>query len=1151
MQPKRILLFAPYGLWKVHHQVDAVIGMALQERGCEVKIVCCDGIFELCPVAGNPHNSATCELCARSEKTFFRQFGLPIIQLRDLLEPGDLAHNKQWAATLSPDEIQNAVFDGDNLSNWVYANLFPYQFRGILDYADPETDRVYRTYLYNGAILKTALERFLDSFQPDQVLCFNGVMLQYRVALELCRKRHIPILTHDRGFNDDSFQIHENENINGSAGRKRAWQSWKNAPLNQAECQAVNRYLFDREIGKNTNFTAFYDFRTEATRIRKTLRIPANARIVAFFTSSDWEVGQKERDIESSFKNEIDAINKVIDIFRGRPEYLVIRHHPNVVGKDHTGRYFLSELFKINSDLPANVRVLMPTEKVTSYAICWNSDALLTYGSTTGIESMARGLVGLSMFNNLYCNVEMGLRYIGSGDIEAAIEESLERTRAFGLEDLRSIYRGTYFLFMRLSYRFKAFGFSDPFTPEFRFQSRDDLLPGNDPVLDQVCDHVMHGSPLYPMPSEEQLNHSNAQETAFLEQELEKIKLTRAGLKRQAIIDGDVGEPKLSVVRIRQNGLQNVEGTYLDRSLGHSRHKEIERLEMAYPNDFTPQDFLEELAISGESAGGQYIYFAADAVHTDEALFSHAIDFMESKPEAGAILSGAWLTDGAGNVVGELFTGRKFVDDYKTDCQQFPLLQDPVYLLSLIVWQKAAFGRFVENLKQSSFETFEGLAQLVFEKALDESILKSTRSLIPNIVFYPPETAASLAARGIRHLKANRWEEAHRYFELASCYDTEVPDLRLCRIMTKARTARLWQAVAVAESHPTGHPEDPQVLRLSNEFKAALSGRQPRYQDCVEVIEATEGWLVPGQEQFLFEKARSLRGNATILEIGSCFGRSTVALGYGCLRSDKKVFAIDTFMGNVSGGTRRRGLTFFDVWRTNIRRAGLEHIVTPLRGFSHEVLQTWGDRPKLDFVFIDASHHYADIMKELELVYPLVNDGGWIAFHDVEPAWPGPWRIWHETATALLDDHEICSTLACGRKVGGRPFLRPAVAVHFSYAQSWAKYLSGLNRPLSDAMKRTLGGELTDDEWEKAEAIIAEMSGHPAFRFSLQEMLKLEAGEDPYLHYWFALTLDRCEDKAAAAIAFDKALELSNPALHKRLLFHIDKLKAIDAPVAI
>ena len=38
---------------------------------------------------------------------------------------------------------------------------------------------------------------------------------------------------------------------------------------------------------------------------------------------------------------------------------------------------------------------------------------------------------------------------------------------------------------------------------------------------------------------------------------------------------------------------------------------------------------------------------------------------------------------------------------------------------------------------------------------------------------------------------------------------------------------------------------------------------------------------------------------------------------------------------------------------------------------------------KLDFLFIDGDHSYEGVKKDFEMYYPLVSDGGLVAFHDI------------------------------------------------------------------------------------------------------------------------------------------------------------------------
>ena len=180
-------------------------------------------------------------------------------------------------------------------------------------------------------------------------------------------------------------------------------------------------------------------------------------------------------------------------------------------------------------------------------------------------------------------------------------------------------------------------------------------------------------------------------------------------------------------------------------------------------------------------------------------------------------------------------------------------------------------------------------------------------------------------------------------------------------------------------------------------------------------INDIDGMLVSGQERWLYEQARALPDGATIVEIGAYKGRSTVALGYGCLNSNKHIYCIDTFDGNVSDfkGPGRCG--FYGEWEANITKNGLRSYVTPIIGFSQEVVRDW-NRP-MDFIFIDGSHVYEDVLADFDGFYPHLKPGGVLAMHDVgNPGHPGCLRVWEECGLKLLVNVGYCSTIAYGYK---------------------------------------------------------------------------------------------------------------------------------------
>lgn len=171
------------------------------------------------------------------------------------------------------------------------------------------------------------------------------------------------------------------------------------------------------------------------------------------------------------------------------------------------------------------------------------------------------------------------------------------------------------------------------------------------------------------------------------------------------------------------------------------------------------------------------------------------------------------------------------------------------------------------------------------------------------------------------------------------------------------------------------------------------------------------GWLQDDQEKWLFKSARALPDGVNIVEVGSFKGRSTCCLGFGCLGSRKRIFAVDSFNGNDSDFHER---DFFAEFWANVERCGLSLYVEPVKGFSSEVAKTW-NKP-IHLIFIDGSHQYDDVLADFFGFLPHIVPGGLIAFHDVDKTWPDVLRAWNEVIKHKLTDVGYWSTIGYGRK---------------------------------------------------------------------------------------------------------------------------------------
>jgi len=69
-------------------------------------------------------------------------------------------------------------------------------------------------------------------------------------------------------------------------------------------------------------------------------------------------------------------------------------------------------------------------------------------------------------------------------------------------------------------------------------------------------------------------------------------------------------------------------------------------------------------------------------------------------------------------------------------------------------------------------------------------------------------------------------------------------------------------------------------------------------------------------------------------------------------------------------------------------------LVHAVKGYSFEVIRAWAE--PIDLLFIDASHGYEAVHRDVLEWAQFLKIGGTIALHDVSPNWPGPSRVMAE-----------------------------------------------------------------------------------------------------------------------------------------------------------
>ena len=137
--------------------------------------------------------------------------------------------------------------------------------------------------------------------------------------------------------------------------------------------------------------------------------------------------------------------------------------------------------------------------------------------------------------------------------------------------------------------------------------------------------------------------------------------------------------------------------------------------------------------------------------------------------------------------------------------------------------------------------------------------------------------------------------------------------------------------------------------------------------------------------------------NSTFVEVGSWMGRSTCYMGEQIKKSSKniKFYAVDTWAGseeldhkNAIDRLKKYDFTLFEVFKYHLSECGVSNYITPLQTTSLEAAEQFEDN-SLDFVHIDASHDYDNVLADIRAWYPKVKPGGFITGDDYVSCWGG------------------------------------------------------------------------------------------------------------------------------------------------------------------
>jgi len=120
---------------------------------------------------------------------------------------------------------------------------------------------------------------------------------------------------------------------------------------------------------------------------------------------------------------------------------------------------------------------------------------------------------------------------------------------------------------------------------------------------------------------------------------------------------------------------------------------------------------------------------------------------------------------------------------------------------------------------------------------------------------------------------------------------------------------------------------------------------------------------------------------STFVEVGSWKGKSSSFMIVEIINSGKDIdfYCVDTWEGGIEHQEMDCLVNLYSTFLDNMRP--LEKYYFPLKISSLSAASKFKDK-SIDFVYIDASHEYLDVIHDIKAWMPKVKPGGIIAGHD-------------------------------------------------------------------------------------------------------------------------------------------------------------------------
>ena len=395
---KKVLMATCAGSLLTALDIESLLSVALCLRGAEVHALICDRFLPAClmcqsntsisigRLAKNGPSRLFCKRCFESGIDAYQSAGIKIHLFGDYITLEDMNEVEMCLDKTPCERIPNYVYQDLAVGEHAIAGALRFFAKGSIEeeqHAQPVLKRYFKASLLTAIVL----QKMQKEQNFDTAVFHHGIYVPHGIIGEVFRKEGVKVVNWNVGYRKGTFIFSHNDTYHHTMMNEPV-STWESIPWNSELEQTVLTYIKNRSKGTRD----WHVFLNEPSGDIATLGIDSVKPAIGLLTNVCWDAQLHYP--ANVFNNMLQWIFKTIEYFAKRSDLqLIIRVHPAEVTAELPSRQLVvAEIKKVFPTLPSNIFVIAPESKMNTYRLMEACDAVIIYGTKTGVELTSFGI---------------------------------------------------------------------------------------------------------------------------------------------------------------------------------------------------------------------------------------------------------------------------------------------------------------------------------------------------------------------------------------------------------------------------------------------------------------------------------------------------------------------------------------------------------------------------------------------------------------------------------------------------------------------------------------------------------------------------------------------------------------------------------------